>query len=350
MSEMYREFRIDPATRDKSIVFSRNPIPGYPLGLFDLQSNMNGNKITEYSRGDISVQVISPQTHVFLLEESPRHSEPIDATSDRKSAYGAHEVLIVNKTTPEGIELLIEALISRAKALSTTEKDGSKINQLYAYMTHNIKKLSLYSELFASIEIPPHIEREILGSAHYFNFRGRCLNCDVTKEEQRAIGTNDSRFFNRNKNYISFVPPNTSSPYHLRIIPVKHIPTFMELTSEKTEDLSGKVEDLAKLIYQSIKCIDMVSAENNGADITHVCLHSAPVHLTPILETENYLNNENNRNPPVPLRDYYHFHVEIITFPQQSEIPGSGWTVSTNKPENTAKKLRDARDLLDNQL
>lgn len=329
--EFRREFRRDPTRGLKSIILPDFPPPSYSGSLYNSQVDINGAQIEYFSNNGVYVRVMSPKIPLLLLEDPPSRSVGDTALNDRNSAFGADERFSVNELSPSGLELLIYALISRSKALQSTTDNGGSLRQFYPYLTYDINTSSLVGRLLASREIAPSIKEEETSFLRHFIDKERCMYCDIVVEEKRMASNPETRFLNMDEHYISFVPFTPSSPYDLRILPLKHIRRLVELSLEQ-------IKYLGKNIYDAIKSIEIVSNSNGKIDTINVALHSAPIYSNQDLVYNNGMKE---------LGRFYHFHTEISsgTFPAKGDsyiIYGSGWKVIPYRPKNIAEKLRQA--------
>lgn len=236
---------------------------------------------------------------------------------DKMSGYGYHEVII---ETPEHNtnfcempkKQIEEVLWAYVKRFNEIKKDE---NIKYIQIFKNKGKragASLnhpHSQLIATPIIPMTILDELKGSKDYYNFRDRCVFCDMIKQE---IEEKDRVIF-QTDNFLVYVPYASRFPYETSIIPKFHSNNFGEI--EKNSKLVG---ELAEVFYNLFRRFKKV-------------LKDPPFNL--LLHTSPF--NENTE-------DYYHWHFEII--PRLTNIAGfewgTGFYINTVSPEQAAKDLR----------
>ena len=163
-----------------------------------------------------------------------------------------------------------------------------------------------------SLPVTPKRVMEELECAHkYFDYKERCVFCDILKQEtdyrHREISENDD--------FVAFCPFASRSPFEISIIPKKHQGYFTEITEKEIDSFSKILKD----ILMRMK----------------VALNDPPynfiIHTTPL-------------NGNGDLHEYYHWHVEIM--PKLSKIAGfewgSGFYINPTSPETASKYLREA--------
>jgi UDPglucose--hexose-1-phosphate uridylyltransferase len=236
---------------------------------------------------------------------------------DKMTGYGYHEVIV---ETPEhntnfsemSKKQLKEVIWAYVKRFNEIKKDK---NIKYIQIFKNKGKragASLkhpHSQLIATPIIPMTILDELEGAKDYYNFRDRCVFCDIIRQEIDE----EERVVFQTENFLTYVPYASRFPYESSIIPKFHSDNFGEL--EKDDEL---ITELAGVFYNLFRRFKRVLKDPPF----NVVLHTAP-----FAEDTN---------------EFYHWHFEII--PRLTNIAGfewgTGFYINTVSPEKAAKDLR----------
>jgi len=163
-----------------------------------------------------------------------------------------------------------------------------------------------HSQLIALPIVPKRVNEELHSSHEYFNYKDRCVFCDILKQEL----SDKERIVEENDYFISFCPFVSRFPYEIWIMPKKHHSHF---TSIKKEE----VKPLGVILRNSMKKLKKLL---NDPPYNYI------IHTSPINGFE---------------KDYYHWHIEIM--PKLVNVAGfewgSGFYVNPVPPEKAAKNL-----------
>jgi UDPglucose--hexose-1-phosphate uridylyltransferase len=237
---------------------------------------------------------------------------------DLSNGIGAHEVIIEtpyhNKDIADlelnEVEMILDMYCQRSKDL---EKDKRfKYIMIFknygtaagASLDHN------HSQLIALPMIPKNVLEEITGATEYYEFRERCIFCDMIHQEL----SEGDRILAQNNNFVAFCPYVSRFPYEIWLMPKNHKLFYCEITKDE-------VEELAKILREVL--LRMKIALNDPP-------YNFIIHTSPVDGEE---------------RPGYHWHIEIM--PRLSRIAGFEWgtgfyAVGT-PPEVAIKYLRDAK-------
>jgi UDPglucose--hexose-1-phosphate uridylyltransferase len=157
--------------------------------------------------------------------------------------------------------------------------------------------------------VPFRVTQEIEGARKFFDYRGRCIFCDIIQQE---ISSGDRLVINE-KTFVAFEPYASRFPFETWILPKRHISHF-----EATDDvLLGELAHVLKLTLRKIE-----GAINNPP--YNFLIHTSPLNVGPI--------------------EHYHWHFEVI--PRITRVAGfewgTGFYINPVPPENAARYLRDA--------
>jgi len=235
---------------------------------------------------------------------------------DKMNGVGAHEVII---ETPE-----------HTQDLADLEKNQIE-NVLWAYRDRiiDLKKdprfryimifknqgepagASLehaHSQLIATPIVPKRVYEEIGGSLKYFEYKERCIFCDIIRQETRE----ESRIVSQNEKFVSMEPFASRFPFETWIIPKSHEASY--------ENIQGPdIKSLAVILKDTLRRLAL--ALNNPS--YNYVLHSLPVE-------RKYFNE-------------YHWHLEIM--PKLTKVAGfewgTGFFINPTSPEDAARFLRE---------
>jgi UDPglucose--hexose-1-phosphate uridylyltransferase len=237
---------------------------------------------------------------------------------DRLNGIGAHEVII--ETTDHDATLAtmpspeVEDMF-RAFAERMTDLENDR-RVKYIQIFKNVGESAGASlehphcQLIATPVVPKRITEELTSSLSYFEYKERCVFCDIVRQEsedgRRLIFADDV--------FSSFVPFAPRFPFETQIIPRDHKSSFRKIVAEEIKHLALHV----KLVIQKMDGL-------LGTPPYNMVLHTAPCGLDELR--------------------HYHWHVEII--PKLAMVAGfewgTGFYINPTIPEQAAKDLRDFR-------
>ena len=237
---------------------------------------------------------------------------------DKMNGIGAHEVIIEttfhDKTMSDLSEEKIENIIRAYKSRIEDLKRDTRFRYAIIFKNQGIAAgASLehtHSQLIALPIVPKRVKEEIYNSKDYFNYKERCIFCDIIRQEtEQRI-----RLITENKKFISLSPFAPRFPFESWILPKNHSSKFETIDEES---ISG----LAKILKTTLIKINTV-------------LKNPPynfiIHTTPF-------NIESN--------EYYHWHIEIM--PKLTKVAGfewgTGFYINPTPPEDAAKFLHEAK-------
>jgi UDPglucose--hexose-1-phosphate uridylyltransferase len=167
-----------------------------------------------------------------------------------------------------------------------------------------------HSQLIALPIIPKQVVEEVEGSRTYFNYKERCIYCDIVRQEMYA----EERTITENDHFIAIAPFASSHPFESWIIPKIHSACFDEAQP-------WEYGSLARIFKNVLMRMDKV---------LNVPPYNFIIHTSPLRGQ---------------VKDFYHWHIEII--PKLVKIAGfewgSGFYINPTLPEEAAKFLREAR-------
>ncbi|MCR4425837.1 MAG: galactose-1-phosphate uridylyltransferase [Firmicutes bacterium] len=235
------------------------------------------------------------------------------------SGVGVHEVIIESPAHDLSPGQLIvdefeDVLVSYRKRYRALAEDP-RLKYVLIFRNHGKQAgASLehpHSQLIATPILPPVVAEELEGARCYFENTGRCVYCDMIREELRA-GT---RIVFQNDGFLVFEPFASRTPFETWILPRRHTPSFGDISD-------GELRHLAEAMHLTLHRI--FEALNDPA-------YNYIIHTAPLRESDGEAS-------------YTHWHVEImpkLTIAAGFEI-GTGIFINTATPEDTAMFLREA--------
>jgi len=240
-----------------------------------------------------------------------------DGIYDKMNGVGAHEVVIetpdhmlsLSDLTDKQVEDVIWAMRDRIVDL---RKDG-RLRYIIVFKNHGTGAGATlehsHSQLIALPVVPKRVREELDGSKRYFDYRERCIYCDIIRQELE----NGSRVILETDHYITVAPYASRFPFETWIIPKKHSSHF--------EDIEiAQAQNLGWILRAALRKIDKVLER----PAYNLMIHSSPLQEGAMA--------------------HYHWHIEIIpklTHPAGFEW-GTGFYINPTPPEEAAKFLREA--------
>ena len=236
---------------------------------------------------------------------------------DRMNGVGAHEVIIETPdhaaTLADMPEKQIEEVFWTSKERINDLKKDRLFRYILLYRNHGeAAGASLehpHSQLIALPIVPERVREEIDGARQFYDFKERCIYCDIIREE----GAAGVRLVTETDRFCVIEPYAPRFPFETWILPKRHESHFEDADA-------ATIANLAWVVKTTLRKIDKVLEQPPYNFI----LHSAPVQD--------------------PALAYYHWHLEII--PKLTKVAGfewgSGFYINPTPPEESAKFLRDA--------
>lgn len=92
-----------------------------------------------------------------------------------------------------------------------------------------------HGQIYAFSHLPPRIERELLSEQDHFDKTGRCLHCDIVKEEV----ADRRRIVCESEGFVAIVPFYARYPYETHIYARAHRPSMADFSEEEEMQLAG---------------------------------------------------------------------------------------------------------------
>jgi UDPglucose--hexose-1-phosphate uridylyltransferase len=235
---------------------------------------------------------------------------------DKMNGIGAHEVIIetpdhLKDLTDLTVDEITKTVLAYKNRIIDLKKDA-RFQYILIFKNHGeAAGASLehsHSQLIATPIIPKRVFEEIEGSRRYYEYKERCIFCDIQRQEIQ----DGLRLITRNESFVSITPFASRFPFEVWVLPIKHKSQFENIT----EDEAAAFAEVMKITLSKI-----AGALNGPA--YNFMIHTSPV--------EGLSKN------------IYHWHVEII--PKLTRVAGfewgTGFYINPTTPEDAAHFLRE---------
>ncbi len=258
---------------------------------------------------------VIPNKYPALIVEGSLDRAP-QGIYDKMHGVGAHEVII---ETAEHAHDLVDMTDQEAKDIFWAYRErmldlerDHRLKYILIFKNHGAAAgASLehaHSQLIATPVIPKRVTEEIDGARKYFEFKERCIFCDIVRQEilekERIVADYDA--------FIAVQPFAPRFPFETWIIPKTHQSSYLELSDEEYLVLARSFKDILYRLKVAL----------NDPPFNYI-LHTRPV------------SREHT--------EYYHWHFEII--PKLTKVAGfewgTGFYINPTTPEEAAAYLRN---------
>jgi UDPglucose--hexose-1-phosphate uridylyltransferase len=237
---------------------------------------------------------------------------------DRMNGIGAHEIVI---ETPDHYQKPHELEVKQIANIFTAFKNrmndlkrDTRLEYILLFKNYgkhtNTKNLHNHSQLIATPIIPKRVWEEILGAKKFFEYKERCVFCDMISQET-SLGL---RTVFENEKFLAFCPYASRYPFEMCVLPKKHSSDFVSLSDADALSLAEVMQFVYKRLFEIL--------DNPSFSFL---VHSAP------------LKNSN--------LEHYHWHIEVI--PKLTHTSGFEWGtglyINPVLPEEAAKFLREEK-------
>ncbi|MBM3244524.1 MAG: galactose-1-phosphate uridylyltransferase [Candidatus Omnitrophica bacterium] len=236
---------------------------------------------------------------------------------DMSNGIGAHEVLIEtpyhNKDIPDLLNEEVEKFIGMCcRRIIDLEKD-KRFKYIMLFRNYGAAAgASLehpHTQLIALPMVPKNVMEELKGAHDYYEYRERCIFCDVIRQEAQE----KERIILENKYFVSFFPFVSRFPFEIWIMPKKHNSHFCRMSAEEIPAFSAILKDTITKIKKVF-----VNLSYN------YIIHTSPI------------NGDGGS-------DGYHWHLEFM--PKLTRVAGFEWGTGfylvPTPPELAAQYLKD---------
>jgi UDPglucose--hexose-1-phosphate uridylyltransferase len=239
-----------------------------------------------------------------------------DGIYDMMEGIGAHEVIIESPghhTTMAALrpESIREILWVYRDRLVDLKRDNRFVHGMLFKNSGAAGGASLehtHSQLIVTPIVPISVWEEMTGSLEFFNYRGRCIYCDMIQQELSV----EKRIVHDSTHFTAFCPYASRFPFETWIVPKHHSSHFENIPKPG-------VDDLGVVLHQVLNKLEI--ALDNPA--YNYIIHTAPFDTGEL--------------------PHYHWHIEVI--PRLTKVAGfewgSGFYINPVRPESAASFLRE---------
>ncbi|MBK5294838.1 MAG: galactose-1-phosphate uridylyltransferase [Acidobacteriia bacterium] len=236
---------------------------------------------------------------------------------DSMSGVGAHEVFIESPdhtvTLAELPEKVVEDLFWAFRHRVIELKKDSRLKYLLLFKNHGEAAGSSlghsHSQLIALPVVPKRVREELDGAQKYFEFKERCVYCDIVRQE----ASDGERVVLETDHFLAIAPYAPRFPFETWVVPRRHASHFETIEAES-------MPNLAWMMRMLLRKMDRVLEKP---------AYNFIVHTAPVQEAA---------------QAHYHWHIEVI--PKLTKVAGfewgTGFYVNPTPPEEAAKYLREA--------
>lgn len=239
-----------------------------------------------------------------------------DGIYDHMNGVGAHEVLIEtpdhNVSLAQLPEKNVEDIFWAFRDRILDLRKDRRLIYILAFKNYGeAAGASLehsHSQLIALPVVPKRVREELAGSKTYFDFKERCIFCDIVRQDVE----DGKRVILETEHFVAISPYAPRFPFETWIIPKHHESHFENIES-------ASIQNLGWVLRAAIRKIDKVLEH----PAYNLMIHSSPIQEGPLA--------------------HYHWHIEII--PKLTKVAGfewgTGFYINPTPPETAAKYLRD---------
>lgn len=244
---------------------------------------------------------------------------------DVMNGLGAHEVVI---ETPQHIanmadlseEQIAKVIFSYIERITDLGKDLRfkyvLVFKNYGWAAGGGRLKHSRSQLMATPVNPKRVKEELAGARKYFEFKDRCIFCDLIRQEMNS----GERLIMDSDGMLAFAPFASRFPFETWIMPKQHSADFINLKMQEVFELAKVIKQVLAKIKKALK----------DPPYNYI-LHTAPFRIP---KKPGYWKT---------LDEDYHWHIEII--PRLTRVAGfewgSGFYINPTPPEEAARYLRE---------
>ncbi|WZO97584.1 galactose-1-phosphate uridylyltransferase [Isosphaeraceae bacterium EP7] len=241
-----------------------------------------------------------------------------DGMYDMMAGVGAHEVIIesprhhvsMGELPEEAIREVIWAYRDRMVDLKRDQRflHGMLFKNVGAAAGASLEHT--HSQLIVLPVVPVTVWEEMMGSLEFFNYRGRCIYCDMILQES----TQQKRIVLDTPHFSVFCPYASRFPFETWIVPKAHSSHFENITKSAVDDLGTVLKSVLNKLEVGL-----------DKPAYNYIIHTGPFD-----------------HGDLP---HYHWHIEII--PRLTNIAGfewgTGFYINPVPPEAAATFLDNVR-------
>ena len=240
---------------------------------------------------------------------------------DRMNGIGAHEVIIEMPAHAKKLEsLAIESMGHVLEAYKIRMLDlmnDQRFRYIIVFKNEGLAAGATlshsHSQLIATPVTPKRVKEELEGAKEYFQYKDRCVYCDIIREELKQ----KVRLVYENKDFVSFCPFASRFPFELCILPKRHHPDYHTIQPNEVLSLADMIKVTLNKLAKAL----------NKPQYNYI-VHTGPVRRA----RQGYWTT---------IDQDYHWHIEIM--PRLTKVAGfewgTGFYINPTIPEEAAKFL-----------
>ena len=237
---------------------------------------------------------------------------------DKMNGIGAHEVVVETPLHQETLATLpvkgVEEVLWAYRERIIDLRRDKRLRYVLVFKNQGVAAgASLehsHSQLIALPIIPRRVGEEIEGAKNYFQFKDRCLFCDIVRQELQQR----SRVIVENSDFLSIAAFASRFPFETWILPKKHHSHFEYMEA-------SEYEQAAQILSDTLQRMNQV-------------LGNPPYNF--IIHTSSFSDAD---------KEYYHWHFEIM--PKLTKVAGfewgTGFYINPTPPEEAAEYMREVK-------
>ena len=237
---------------------------------------------------------------------------------DKMNGIGAHEVVIETPRHEETLATLplkdVTNVLLAYRERTVDLRRDQRLRYVLVFKNHGLSAgASLehsHSQIIALPIVPKRVSEEIEGAKTYFNYRDRCVFCDIIRQELQQ----KRRIITENQSFLSIAPFASRFPFETWILPKTHHPSFEHMEFSQYEQAAQILSDTLQRIYRVL----------NDPPYNYI------IHSSSFPEMDG---------------DHYHWHFEIM--PKLTKVAGfewgTGFYINPTPPEEAAEYMREAK-------
>ncbi|MBL7131884.1 MAG: galactose-1-phosphate uridylyltransferase [Candidatus Omnitrophica bacterium] len=239
---------------------------------------------------------------------------------DMSNGTGAHEVIIQAPFHHKEIPDLTNNEVFQIIQMCCRRSEDLKMDRRFKYImlfknygfSAGVSLAHPHLQLIALPMIPKNPSEELEGALDYFEYRQRCLFCDMLRQEIQE----KKRIVAENKDFVAFCPFVSRFTFEIWVLPRVHNSSYCDMTT-------SEMENLAQILKEVLSRLRLVLSD----PAYNFIIHTAPINMG---------NGQ---------LQHYHWHIEIM--PKLTRIAGfewgTGFYVCSTPPEMAAKYLRETK-------
>jgi UDPglucose--hexose-1-phosphate uridylyltransferase len=237
---------------------------------------------------------------------------------DKMNGIGAHEVIVecpfhetsIANLTEENIREVLWVYHDR---LVDLKKDPRLV---YGMVFKNVGAAAgaslehSHSQLIVTPIVPINVWEEMSGSLEFFNYRGRCIYCDMIHQELAY----EKRVVLDAPGFVTFAPYASRFPFELWILPKSHSSHYENIQKNQVDELGTVLKTVLLKLEKAL-----------GRPAYNYIIHTSP------FDTQ--------------FLPHYHWHMEVI--PRLTRVAGfewgTGFYINPVPPEQAAAILAETK-------